>query len=38
MVTFEGRFAVGEDHKEVILWTGDTSVEVLPTAGEENCS
>jgi len=31
-------FAVGQDHKEVMLWTGDTSVEVLPTVGKENCS
>lgn len=31
-------FAVGEDHKEVMPWTGDTSGEVLPTAGRENCS
>ena len=33
-----GAFAVGEDHKEVMPWTGDTSVEVLPTVGKENCS
>lgn len=35
--TFEGRFAVGEDRKEAMPQTGDTSVELLPRAGKENC-
>lgn len=33
-----GAFAVRQDHKEVMPWTGDTSIEVLLIVGKENCS